>query len=235
MKYFLILVCLLFTTLTFAQDLDDVAENFNNSGNRDRLILELNHDNWLNGPDTVTTEWYSRGINFYFMFDAQLGTSNFSIAPGIGIGNRNLFSDVSFIEDTNETLVVPYSSTLYYPNGFDYIKNKLVTTYLDIPVELRYRTKPNSKNNSFKIAVGIKAGFLLGSHSKLKSKDQFDEARVYKVNKIRNLNKFRYGATFRVGYSEFNLIVFYGLSTLFEANKGPGINPISVGISFNAL
>ena len=29
---------------------------------RDRLIIELTHDNWLNKPDYIETKWFSRGL-----------------------------------------------------------------------------------------------------------------------------------------------------------------------------
>ena len=223
----LILVTFLSANL-FAQD-----DNNNTPGGKDRLVMELNWNTWLDNPDSIDLKWYSRGINFYFMYDLPFGTSNFSIAPGIGIGVDNVYHDGRFTY--NDSIV----SFVKLPDSLDYSKNKLTTTYVDIPLELRFRSNPDGKNNSFKAGIGIKAGMLLSSHTKYvgegNSFGTFQEEIKIKEKKVPELARFRYGLTARIGYGPFNLQAFYGLSELFEEGLGPTMKPLSIGISFNGL
>ncbi len=233
MKNIFIPLLLLVCSSLFAQTEEEAADQKKSANledlNRDRLIVEFNHNNWLNAPDSIKIKEVSRGFNFYLMYDFALGKSNFSIAPGIGLATRNIYHDAFIVEDTNEIRMIPIGNTI------DYKKNKLTTTYLDVPLEFRFRTKPDNHGNSFKIAIGAKAGYLIGSHTKIKQPDAFGDLVKYKKSDIRHLNPFRYGGTFRIGYSDFNLIAFYSLATLFDEGAGPAMNPVSIGISFNGL
>ena len=124
-------------------------------------------------------------------------------------------------------------------DSITYKRNKLSTAYIDVPLELRYRTKPNDKGNSFKVALGVKGGFLLSNYTKFIGQGNnfgvSSTSTKYKKYDIPNIAKFRYGATVRIGYGPFNINAFYSLSPLFDKNAGPQITPISVGISFNGL
>lgn len=203
-------------------------------GSRDRLVLDLNWNGWINTPDSVSVDWYSRGLNAYFMYDLQFGNSTFSLAPGIGLGFDNIYHNAQFsATDSMGTLILPI------PDSIDYKKNKFSTIYLDIPLELRFRSKPNSKNKSFKIGAGVKLGLLISSYTKFAGEGNTfgipqDEVKL-KIYKVPNMEKLRYGLTARVGYGPFNLVGFYGLSKLFEDGKGPGMSPITIGFSFNGL
>ena len=204
------------------------------TGGKDRLVMEINWNGWMDQPDSIKTKWFSRGIDFYVMFDMPLGKSRFSVAPGAGLGIDNVFHDGQFIgTDTMGTLFVPY------PDSINVKKNKLNTVYLDIPLELRFRTKPNEKNKSFKLAVGVKGGLLLASKVKYVGEGTtfgLPQQEIKKKEfKVPNIDNLRYGLTFRVGYGPINAQVFYGLSTLFESGLGPQMSPLNIGISFNGL
>lgn len=201
---------------------------------RDRLIFEFTHDRWLNKPDEVDIKWYSRGFATYLMYDIALGKSpNLSVAPGFGIATYNVFNNSLISKDTDGKTIFTQ-----IPDSIDYKKNKLVTSYLDVPLEIRMRTKPNSKNNkSFRLAVGARVGLLINGHTKYKGKDLTGGNSDVKFKNllVPNINKFRYGLSGRIGYGNINVFGYYSLSPLFEKDKGPEINQFSVGISFNSL
>ncbi|MFN3939061.1 MAG: outer membrane beta-barrel protein, partial [Chitinophagales bacterium] len=115
-------------------------------------------------------------------------------------------------------------------------KNKLALGLLEIPIEFRYRTLPDGKGNSFKVAVGFKGGYQFTNKTKYVGDDIFfntaEETKI-KVFRYEALNTFRYGPTFRVGYGAVNLQAFYGLSEIFQEGKGPTGFPMEIGISFN--
>ncbi|MFT7588081.1 MAG: hypothetical protein ACI959_000287 [Limisphaerales bacterium] len=230
----------------FAQDDEDNQGRFDeqvigNTDSRDRLIMELNWNRWLNTPDSFNVQNKSRGFNFYFFYDIAIGGENVAIAPGIGISNSNIFHD-SFLGQDTDSLSATFEQTLVDPfsESLDFKKNKISLTYLEIPIEVRFRTNANDKGQRFKIGLGFKGGLLINSHSKYVGDDTRAGALPnnpdfvkYKEHKIPNLRTFRYGATARVGYGSVNLHAYYGVSTVFETDKGPEANSLEIGISFN--
>ncbi len=247
MRNFLFLLLLLASSsVVFAQDSDDGDEepfsiSTATSDSRDRLIIELNWNTWLNTPEDFNVQAKSRGFNFYFYYDLELGTDNVALAPGLGLGNSNIFHE-SFLVVNIDSNSANYGNTEVQPfaENLDFKKNKISLTYLEVPIELRVRTNPNSKGKRFKIAAGVKAGLLINSHTKYVGEDTRPTAYPanpdyvkYKESRVLNLETFRYGLTGRVGYGAVNLHAFYSLSNAFKEGNGPEGNALEVGISFN--
>jgi hypothetical protein len=215
---------------------------------RDRLIIELTHDNWLNKPDYIETKWFSRGFNAFVMWDVPLVKSGIiSVAPGLGISNTNVFSNVliqsSLSDDSTHFNVIPTSVpnlTTTVENdsvALKYSKNKLTVSSIDIPLELRFRTNP-SKGKPFKLAIGARVGYVINAHTKYKGEDYRDGSQrevTLKEAPAININRLKYGVTGRIGYGNFNIFGYYSLSKLFNTSLAPEITPISVGISFNSF
>lgn len=215
---------------------------------RDRLIVELTHDNWLKKPDYIETKWFSRGFNAFMMWDIPMLKSGvISIAPGLGISNTNVFNNVliqnSLTDDSTHFNIIPTKvanlTTADIADSVElkYSKNKLAVSSIDIPLELRFRTNP-SKGKPFKIAVGARVGYVINAHTKYKGEDyRYGNQRgvTLKEAPALNINRFKYGVTGRIGYGNFNLFAFYSLSKLFKTSIAPEITPISVGISFNSF
>ena len=220
------LITLLCFGIQVQAQIDDEGDNpiasFKNY-DRNFLLIELTHSNWMDTPDGIDVEGKSRGFNFYFMNEYGLGNSNVSIATGLGLGTDNVFSNGDFVETEDSTRLLPFASE------FDYKKNKLATTFLDIPVELRVKTNPGNNGKAFKVAAGFKAGVLINNHTKLKTKD--DKIKLHKINHIES---FRYGPTARIGYGDFSLNGFMQLNELFQS-EGPQIKPFSIGITFSGF
>ncbi len=204
-------------------------------GSSDRYILELNWNSWRNTPDSIQLKPFSRGFNFYTMFDFPFKEkSKFSFAAGLGLSTENIYHNGQFmVNDSVGTTIIAIPDSQTYKN------NKINTVYAEIPLELRFRTKPLFKNNRLKIGVGVKGGMLLASHTKYVGDGtafgQFGPDVKIKVAKIPNLSKYRYGITGRIGFGPYNFIGYYGLSTLFNEGKGPGMIPVSIGFTFNML
>jgi hypothetical protein len=226
-KLLLILVCLG----------GSAAAQYNNpfSSGRDRLTMLFNWNTWLNNSDsTLKLQAQSRGFEAYWMFDLLFAEkSRFSVAPGLGISTTNVFHKSKISVDSTGTMFTPY------PDSVTVSKNKLATTHVEVPLELRYRSKPNKSGNSWKIAAGVKIGLLMSVKTKYVGEGspfgvETEEAKI-KMFRVPNINQLRYGATFRVGYGNFNVVAFYALSPLFAPNLGPTLNPFSVGVSFNFL
>jgi hypothetical protein len=192
-------------------------------GHDDRLIFDLTLDNYAESPASMEVNLIkSRGINIKLMKDKLIKNTLFSFGYGLAFGSQNFDTDRFIIID--DTL--GYTHFLHIDPAIDVKRNKLSVNYLDLPLELRFRTRPNSKNNSFKLAIGFKIGVLLQSH--IKYEDNDGKVKFFNIN---NLTKYRYGVDARVGYGIWGLNAYYSLIPLFDEDKAPTLIPISFGLS----
>lgn len=189
----------------------------------DRFVLDLTLDNFAQSPSSMEVNIIkSRGINIKLMKDRLFKNSLFGFGYGLAFGSQNFDTDRFILVD--DTL--GHTHFVAIDPAVDVKRNKLSVNYLDLPLELRFRTKPNSKNNSFKLSVGFKIGVLLQSH--IKYEDDDGKVKFFNIN---NLNKYRYGVDGRMGYGIWGLNVYYSLIPLFDDDKAPTLVPLSFGLS----
>lgn len=237
-KIFWFIVCVWMSLPLLAQQEEEPAPK-QKKITRDRITLEFVHNNWIwdQKPDGIESRWLSRGINFLYTYDIQVANSNnFSIAPGIGITNANVFTNAQLGFDTLDNIV----NTTFTPFSEDLTvnKNKIGTTHLIVPVEFRLRTNPNKSNKTWKLGLGFRVGYLLEAKNKYKGSDILEGTSreiSFKEKNLFNFNRFKYSGTVRIGYGSFNIFGEYSLATLLQQNRGPKIYPISIGITFNSL
>jgi hypothetical protein len=203
------------------------------------ICTELTSNYWGNLPagSGISTSAVSLGTDFTLYYDIPLG-KNFYLAPGLSLDNVDVHSNAAIYRQPNSngtgiasTQLIPFDSIF----SADYSENKLVTKYLEIPLELHWKSKPVHRNKSFFIAAGVRGGLLIQSYWKyVYSLPTYGTEKI-KVYSIPNLNTFRYGVMARVGYGNFALYGFYGLSDLFQSEKGTVAIPFSVGISLTTF
>ncbi len=190
------------------------------------LGFDVYTDMWQDVPSTVEPKTINPGVNIFGTYNFIFGESNFSFSPGIGLGIHNMFNS-SFLQTNNDSsYFVPIEEAM---PELSYKKSKFVAPYLDIPLEIRFKSE-----SEFRIAVGFKFGFLLRSYTKYKGDDYLSELNnttIYKKKMIQHLEKNRYGFIGRIGYKWLNIYGYYQLSTLFVKDKGPEMYPISIGIT----
>ncbi|HUH73421.1 MAG TPA: porin family protein [Chitinophagales bacterium] len=223
------------TTVENTDDFVEFKKDINKA--KDRLVMDFSYDMLLNLPDSIKTKGFSRGFNIYFTYDIVLGKSRFSVAPGIGIGNNNYFMKYAVSSDSLGTYFNKIDSDVAVK------KSKIALSYIDIPLELRFRSAPNKKGSSWKLAAGFKAGLMIQNKWKYKGEAitnrgesiaNNSENVKFKNFDIENVNKFRYGVMVRGGYGIVNLFAYYSLSDVFN-DKGPRMTPLSFGITINGL
>lgn len=255
-RYFTVITAIFslgFFGVATAQETDPVVkeeekkkatEQVANLGSRDRVVFDLTWLGVLHNSDKLKVKGFSRGFNFYFFYDILLGKSKkLSFAPGLGLSTQAIYTNARLndgyipVGDSmaiDATVIERYDEELGIT---DFKKNKFHQLYLDIPIELRFRGKPNEKNKRFKMAIGAKFGVLLDSHTKVKTD------RTYKVKNYQDLNRIRFGPTLRIGYGSFNIVAYYGVLNLFQDGKLQDsgtlkevkANTLSIGISINGL
>jgi hypothetical protein len=236
MKKYLLALTLILTTLSInAQNTDSAAAvrkerlKFNDLPGNFTFDVGLTHYRFAPGSMELRL-FQSRGININYNYDIKI-INNFSFAPGLGVSVNNYgFKDAITIKNVGK---VDSVDNIYndYPN---LKRSKLSATYIDIPLEFRWKSNPDI--NSFKITLGFKAGILASAHTKIKYKD--DGAKVIKNKEDFNLERFRYGIYGRVGYGVISLFGYYSLSELFQSGKAPearSIVPYTIGISIAAF
>jgi hypothetical protein len=188
---------------------------------KDRLIFEVNYTNWLGAPKAIKTDWKCIAFAFYTLFDKPISNSNFSVGYGLGFYCHNYSSNANFVYQLDTAN--RYVTTLLEPKTVPYIANRYNERSVEVPLELRFRTKTT---RVFKMMLGFKVGYVISNFKKTDDAD--GRVRVYN---IKNVNPFRYGVLFRVGMEQVCLTASYYFSEVFNEHGTKGINPFSIGIA----
>jgi hypothetical protein len=185
------------------------------------FALEFGFNQDVGAPNEFSLNFFgSRTANLYYQYDFRILNSSFSFVPGIGLSlERFKFGNDNTLDyhptDLQSMVMVPPADA-----GLSNIKKShLITNYIDVPLEIRYSTKPDDPARSFKISVGGRVGYMYDAFTKIKYKEEGDVKKL-KNKQDYNLNKFRYGLTGRIGIGNFSFFCYYNLSPLFEEGKG---------------
>lgn len=198
----------------------------------DRIAIDIKSDQWIKTPPGIKTKLYSIGVSAFLYKDIPLTKkSNLSIAYGIGLTSDNIHHNGTFSTSTNNPSNSSFTKVLPLASNYKTRINKITLNYIEIPFELRFRTMNKSleerRRFNFRFYPGFKAGYLMGSHTKLVT----DDVKI-KVYRTPNTLFYRYGPTLRVGFNKVSFIAFYSLTGIFEKNKGNELNTFSLGISW---
>ncbi len=112
---------------------------------------------------------------------------------------------------------------------FSLLKNRLKTSYFNIPLMLAFNTHNESKKGMH-VAVGVIGGVRLGTTYKTK---WFEDGNKKKVNTKghHHMNDFSASATARIGFGRgLNVYANYNLIPMFDTDKGPEVNQFTVGV-----
>jgi hypothetical protein len=211
--------------------------NMNRRSN-DHLMFQIGYDGWANMPDTVNTKGFPRSFSGYFLFDFPFKTNpHFSIALGAGLSTSSIYFENTYIDiagHKNNTLKFEdVSDTLHFK------KYKVMTTFVEAPVELRYLFNPANSNKSWKIAVGVKVGTILAAGTKGKNLENSANSTVnnyiQKEKSKKFFNNTRMVATARFGYGSFTLFGTYQLNNFIKEGFGPNVRPYSFGLTLSGL
>jgi len=194
-----------------------------NSATKKRISIGVGlfTDIWMNTAAGMKTRTINQGVQLFGTYNIPFGKSNFSFAIGIGINIHNMYWNYRFKGSNDSLQFVKIEDTLSYK------RSKLTLPYLEIPIEFRLKTK-----SKVSAAVGFKVGYMVYGHSKWVGEDY-----LFKTNNtlkasfkdIKNIEKFAYGPTLRIGYKWFNVNAYYSLSSIFQKDTGIDMYPISVG------
>ncbi len=209
------------------------------------FTLELGLNRGLQAPSKFDLGfWGSRTINVYYQYELRILKSRFSFVPGIGLSLERFKFRNGYIlgyPATNKDSVVmqaPADTKDIFPG---LRKVQLVNNYIEIPLELRYSSKPEDPTRSFKVSAGFRVGYMYDAFNKIKYKED-GEVKQLKDKQFYNLNRLRYGVYGKVGLGNVSLFCYYNLSPLFEEGKGfytngkaNDFNTMTIGLSLAAF
>lgn len=206
----------------------------------DHFMLQVSSDGWAGMPDSIGShqKGFSRGFNAYFMFDKPFkGSPKFSIGLGAGISTSNITFKNLNVDLKSSNSFLPFTQ-VDSTNHFK--KYKLATSYLEVPLELRYTANPDNINKSLKAALGFKVGTLVNAHTKGKTLQDKNNNTIgnytEKISSKRYINSTRFSATARVGYGIISLFGTYQLNSVLKEGVGsPDMKLYQVGITISGL
>jgi Outer membrane protein beta-barrel domain len=193
------------------------------------FIVDLGLNGTIGSPDLWKQGlWGSRTLNLYYQYPIRFGRTRFSFNPGIGVSlERFKWKEAVTLTDPREAnanaQVEKYEfidSRLLFPNPK---KTMFINNYLEIPLEIRFDTKPEDIGRSFNVALGVRGGWLFDSSIKMKYKED-GQTKKNKDKQDWGTTQFRYGVYSRVGIGGFNVFGFYNLTPLFQKDLAPSQN-----------
>ncbi|MEP6464954.1 MAG: outer membrane beta-barrel protein [Parafilimonas sp.] len=205
----------------------------------DHFLIQYGVDAWPNVPDSVNTSGFSRHFNAYIMLDKPFQSSpHFSIGLGIGFGTNSIFFSNTYIDLKSITTTLPFTNVTS-ADHFD--KFKLSTSFLEVPLELRFSGNPAQPDKGLKAAIGLKGGLLLTAHTKGKNfidssgNSLYDRNYIQKESDKRFINSTRVAVTGRIGLGHISLDASYQVTEFLKTGVGPSIHPIAIGLTLSGL
>jgi|SRR6185503_10970428 len=203
----------------------------------DHVLLQIGYAGWSGIPDSIKTKGLSKSINVYFMFDFPFKTSpKLSIGLGAGVASDQIKFSKTYVGIKDQT------TTLHFTDQSDtthFKRTKLVTAYLEAPIELRYTADPMNSGTSIKFAIGVKVGTMLSAHTRNKDLENeggnvLNQYTMKEASK-KFFNSTRLSATARLGWGHFSVYGSYQISALFKDGVAAVIHPYSIGLTLSGL
>lgn len=205
----------------------------------DHLIFQLSSDHWTGMPDSISSHQsgFSKGFNAYFMLDKPFRSSpKFSVGLGIGVGSSNISFKKMNVDLKSTSVKLPFIA-VDSTNHFK--KYKLSTSYLEVPLELRFSSNPLNSNKSWKVAIGGKVGTIINAHTKGKDLQNKNNSSISSYTEKESSKKYfngtRFMGTARVGYGIFSLFGAYQLNSVLKDVAGAPMKLYQVGITLSGL
>ncbi len=188
----------------------------------DQFYVGITHSILRQNSDDFSQRTISIGTTFGFLRDIPLNKQRtVSIAPGFGFAFYNLRHNLVL---TNENPVV-------FDIDNDPEKNVHKLSYIEIPIEIRWRNSKVHSHKFWRIYTGVKYSYLLNSTSKYKGtlgNQTFRGTDIFENSNI--------GVYVAAGFNTWNFYAYYGFKPLYKKDLiNENINMLNVGLMFYIL
>jgi len=188
----------------------------------DQFYIGITHSLYLDTPEGFKQNSISAGFQIGTLRDIPINEKRtWAIAPGIGLSTYNM--------RTNWLVLDPQQND--YEVNSNYTKNKQNFYFLDIPIEIRWRTSTIQSYKFWRIYSGFRYSYLLASDSRYQG--------YYgniKHSNDKNLNRSHFGAYISAGFNTWNFQAYYGFTPMYKsATNTKGMHTLHLGLMFYIL
>ena len=231
MRVFKYIAFLLFSLSAFSQakdslpELDKTIKVTDPFYREDQIYFGVTHSLITNKPNNFSPNSISIGTNFGLLRDIPINKQRtFAVAPGIGMAMYNLRNNLVLVDMEKYEFEIDNNTAS---------KNVQKLTYLEIPIEFRWRTSKVHSHKFWRVYTGVKYSYLLNSKTKYDG-----DLGSFNYNNKSLLEKSNLGVYVSAGFNTWNLYAYYGFKPLYTKNtqlSDSRLNMINVGLMFYIL
>ncbi|MFI2742088.1 porin family protein [Zhouia sp. PK063] len=192
---------------SLAVNLDSLhIELKNSSYHEDQLFADITYNILTNTPSGVSQNSFSYGLEFGFIKDIPFSKKgNTALGIGGGFSYNVYYSNLKAIPQDG---AVQYS---IIPDSVSYIRNRLSTNVLELPIEFRWRTSTATTYQFWRIYTGVKLGYVFSN--RIRYVGEGLDVRY----KNQDINHFQYSAYISFGYNTWNFYASYLINSLYKS------------------
>lgn len=182
----------------------------------DQFYVSVTYNSLINLPDKVSQNSFSTGIHLGVIRDFPINKRrNLALALGLGYSFNSFNQNIKISSSNPVTYTILESS--------NYSKNNFSQHFLELPIELRWRTSNSKRYKFWRVYSGIRLGYLLASKSIFEAGSLGESHR-----NLKGLNSLQYGLSLSVGYNTWNAFIYYGLNPIFDNASTTNLQPIDM-------
>ncbi|MHB0754740.1 porin family protein [Polaribacter sp. M15] len=169
----------------------------------DQIYVSISYAQLFDQPSPISKSGFSYGLSTGFIKDIILNKQgNVAIALGVGYG-FDFFNHELKVEERN--------ATTFFSRGQSLAANVFKSHNIEFPFELRWRTSTAKRYNFWRVYAGVKLLYNLSNTFNFE-----ENSNTISYTNVSSYNQFQYGLTLSAGYDEFNVNIYYSLTSIFN-------------------
>jgi hypothetical protein len=213
----------------FAQEKMDRVKPVDSLYREDQFYANFTYNQLQNFKGLSQTK-FSPGLCIGILRDMPINKSRtFAIATGLGY-SLNIYDNNLKVENGANSSSNNYS---FLPTA-NYNTNQFTLHYLDVPLEIRWRTSTPADHQFWRIYSGFKMSYLISDSYKYVNGDQ-----NVSIHSNPDMNKLVYGTYIAIGWNTWNLYAYYGLNSILKSgevnSEKMNTSSFNIGLQFYIL
>jgi hypothetical protein len=198
------------------------------------LMVDVGFNVWSSMPGNLERRaWSSKSVGLYYSKRKPISSKlSFYYGVGLGLEKMSLGDTVTLASNYQAHPDSAIQSVAIITNPANFSKNRLATTYMDVPLELRFHPFGTQDGEGLFIGAGGIVGVRLKAHTKWKYENNGETVREKTSGKF-NLNDFRYGYQIRAGFRGVHIFYKRYISNVFNDAFPDGSNPVMTTVGIN--